>query len=266
MIIIKKMLFNYLKFSIKNRRAWWYTATSRTRSRFVKTTLGSFWLGFSNLLLIVTLGIVYGAVFKVNDFRSYFVYLGIGLVFWNSLSSSISNAPQLFAHNASNIKNTNLNPVFYTLEEWSFQIQTFGQSFILVFLVLLFLQPTLIFNLLIFSWLPILNFIIFIYWFPLLVCLASVRYNDIAQIVPIALQLIFLTSPILYRKESLGDLEWITNVNFIYKVIEPIRISLINGQIFYFDNLLLLIINLLGLILTLCYLSNERKRLPFMVS
>ena len=265
MIIIKKMLFDYLQFSIKNRRAWWYTATSRTRSRFARTNLGSFWLGFSNLLSIATLGIVYGTVFSVSNFRSYFVYLGIGLVVWNTLSSSIGNAPQLFAHNASNIKNTNLNPIFYTLEEWSFQIQTFGQSFILVFLCFLFLQPTLISNLLLFSWLPVLNLIIFIYWFPLLVCLASIRFNDIAQLVPIVLQLIFLTSPILYRKESLGDLEWITNANFIYKVIEPIRMSLINGEIIYSEVFLLLFINILGVVMTLCYLKSQSKRLPFMI-
>ena len=265
MIIIKKMLYNYLQFTFKNRRSWWYTATSRTRSRFVRTTLGSFWLGFSNLLSILTLGIVYGTVFSVSNFRSYFLYLGIGLVIWNTLSSSIGNAPQLFAHNASNIKNTNLNPIFYTLEEWSFQIQTFGQSFILVFLVFLFLQPTLIYNLLLFSLFPILNLIIFIYWFPLLVCLASIRFNDIAQLVPILLQLIFLTSPILYRKESLGDLEWITNANFIYKVIEPIRMSLIDGKIIYSEVFLLFIINILGVILTLCYLKYESKRLPFMI-
>ena len=259
------MLSNYLRFAIKNRRAWWYTATSRTRSRFARTTLGSFWLGFSNLLSIVTLGIVYGTVFSVSNFRSYFVYLGIGLVVWNTLSSSIVSAPQLFAHNASNIKNTNLNPIFYTLEEWSFQIQTFGQSFILVFFVFLFLQPTLILNLLLFSLLPILNLIIFIYWFPLLVCLASTRFNDITQLVPILLQLIFLTSPILYRKESLGNLEWITNANFIYKVIEPIRISLIDGRVNYLEVFLLFLINILGVILTLRYFKSESKKLPFML-
>ena len=36
------------------------------------------------------------------------------------------------------------------------------------------------------------------------------RFSDLAQLVPIILQLIFLISPILYRKENLGDLNWIT--------------------------------------------------------
>ncbi len=265
MIIIVKMLLDNFKFAFKTRKAWWYTATSRSRARFARTTLGSFWLGFSNLLSIGTLGIVYGTVFSVEDFRSYFIYLGFGLVIWNTISSSISNAPNLFAHNSSNIKNMNLKPIFYTLEEWSFQLQTFIQSFILVFIVFLFLKFNLINNLLIYSWLPFLNLFVFIYWFPVIICLISVRFTDIAQLVPIVLQLVFLTSPILYRKESLGSLEWITNLNFIYQILDPIRMSIINGYINYAHSMLLFFLNVIGLFVTIKILNLESKRLPFLL-
>ena len=259
------MLLDNFKFAFRTRKAWWYIATSRSRARFAKTTLGSFWLGFSNLLSIGTLGIVYGTVFSVNDFSSYFIYLGFGLVIWNTLSSSIANSPNLFSHNSSNIRNMNLKPIFYTLEEWAFQLQTFIQSFILVFFVFLFLKFTLISNLLIFSWIPLLNLIIFIYWFPVIICLISVRFTDIAQLVPIVLQLIFLTSPILYRKESLGSIEWITNLNFIYQILDPLRTSIIHGSINYHDSIIILVLNLIGLFLTIRLLNSESKRLPFLL-
>ena len=265
MITLVKILFNNFKFAFKTRKAWWYTATSRSKARFARTTLGSFWLGFSNLLSIGTLGVVYGTVFSVNDFQSYFVYLGFGLVIWNTLSSSISNSPQLFAHNSSNIKNMNLKPIFYSLEEWSFQLQTFLQSFILVFFVLIFFKFSLVINLLLYSWLPFLNLFIFIYWFPLIICLVSVRFNDIAQLVPIVLQLVFLTSPILYLKDSLGALIWITNFNFIYQILDPLRLSIISGYVNYQNSILLLIFNLLGLVGTIFYLHYESKKLPYLV-
>ena len=265
MITLRKMLLDNLKFALKTRRAWWFTATSRSRARFARTTLGSFWLGFSNLLSILTLGIVYGTVFSVDNFRSYFLYLGIGLVIWNTISSSISNAPQLFAHNSSNIKNMNLKPFFYTLEEWSFQLQTFLQSFSLVFFVFLFLKKVLIVNLFFYSWIPFLNLIIFIYWFPVLICLISVRFTDIAQLVPIVLQLVFLTSPILYRKESLGDLSWIVNINFIYKILDPLRVSILDGYINYQNAFIILLLNLCGFLLTMLLLNNDSKRLPFLL-
>ena len=265
MIIIVKMLLDNFKFAFKTRKAWWYTATSRSRARFARTTLGSFWLGFSNLLSIGTLGVVYGTVFSVDDFTSYFIYLGFGLVIWNTISSSISNSPQLLAHNSSNIKNMNLKPIFYTLEEWSFQLQTFIQSFILVFFVFLFLKSSLLVNLITYSWIPFFNLFVFIYWFPVIICLISIRFNDIAQLVPIVLQLVFLTSPILYTRESLGSLSWITNLNFIYQILDPLRISIIEGSINYKDSLLILVVNFAGLFLTIKLLNHESKRLPFLV-
>ncbi len=265
MIIIKEMLLDNFKFAFKTRKAWWYTATSRSRARFARTTLGSFWLGFSNLLSIGTLGIVYGTVFSVEDFGSYFIYLGFGLVIWNTISSSIANSPQLFQHNSSNIKNMNLKSIFYTLEEWSFQLQTFFQSFILVFFVFIFFKLSLLSNLLLYSWIPFLNLFVFIYWFPILVCLICVRFTDFAQLVPIVLQLIFLISPILYRKENLGSLDWITNINFIYQILAPLRNSLIEGFVNYQDSFLILGFNVLGLFFTNLILNNESKRLPFLL-
>ena len=265
MTTIVKMLLDNFKLAFKTRNAWWYTASSRSRARFARTTLGSFWLGFSNLLSIGTLGIVYGTVFSVEDFKSYFIYLAFGLVVWNTISSSISNSPNLFAHNSSNIKNMNLKPIFYTLEEWSFQLQTFIQSFVLVLLVFLFFKFLLISNLLLYAWLPLLNLFIFIYWFPLLICLISVRFTDIAQLVPIVLQLVFLTSPILYRKESLGSIGWITNLNFIYQVLDPLRESIINGTINYPNSFLILFFNFIGLFLSITLLDIESKRLPFLL-
>ena len=265
MIIIVKMLLDNFKFAFKTRKAWWYTASSRSRARFARTTLGSFWLGFSNLLSIGTLGIVYGTVFSVADFKSYFIYLGFGLVIWNTISCSISNAPNLFAHNSSNIKNMNVKPIFYTLEEWSFQLQTFFQSFVLVFFVFLFWNSSLMGNMLTHSWIPLLNLFVFIYWFPVFICLISLRFNDIAQLVPIALQLVFLTSPILYMKESLGSLGWITNFNFIYQILDPVRISIIDGFINYQHSILILTFNCIGLFLTMRLLNFETKKLPFLL-
>ena len=259
------MLVKNLKFAFEKRRVWWFTATSRTRARFAKTTLGSFWLGLSNLLSIATLGVVYGTVFSVPDFKSYFIYLGIGLVVWNAISSAIASAPELFSHNSQNIKNMNLHPLFYTLEEWAFQLQTFFQSFILVFFVLFFVKKIILINLLVYSWLPLINLIIFLYWFPVLICLIGVRYTDVAQFVPIILQLVFLTSPILYRKETLGGLDWIIDYNLIYKILDPIRASIIDGQIDYQRSIIILFMNLLGLVISLFLIERNTKNLPFLI-
>ena len=259
------MVIDTLAYAFKSRRAWWFTATARTRARFVRTTLGSFWFGFSNLLSIVLLGFVYGTVFKVENFQAYFLYLGLGLVIWNAIKGCIAAAPILFEYNATNIKNLNLNPIFYSLEEWAYQVQTFVQSFALVFAVLAIFNPHIILNFLLSAWLPLLNLFIFFHWVPLILCLIGARFTDFSQFVPLFTQLIFLVSPILYQKKMMGPLSWLADWNPIYQVLSPLRLSIIEGQIFWGQSLLLLAVNVAGCLVSVMLLERNRKILPFLV-
>ena len=256
---------NTLRYAWSSRRAWWFTATARTRDRFARTTLGSFWLGLSNLLSVAVLAAVYGTVFKVEDFRSYVVYLGIGLVVWNAIAGAVQSAPNLFRSNAGNLKNTNIHPIFYSLEEWSFQVQSFLQSCGLVLLVLTFFQPDLPLNLLTTGIIPLVNVLLFIYWIPLLICLLGAYFEDLFQLIPIALQLMFLLSPILYEKKALGELSWTADLNPLYVVMNSLRHALIHGGFETTHSILLLIGNLFGILTSIHILEKQRKNLPFLV-
>lgn len=254
-----------LRYAWVSRRAWWFTATARTKERFARTALGSFWLGISNLLSIGVLATVYGAVFKVKDFGTYVVFLGTGLVIWNAIASAVQSAPGLFRANAGNIKNTNIHPIFFTLEEWSFQVQTFFQSFGLVLLALMFIQPSLLLHLFTSGLLPLINLLIFLYWLPLLLCLLGARYEDLYQLIPIAMQLMFLLSPILYQKEALGALGWTADLNPLYRVLSNLRHALIQGELKMGQTLIVLFINLIGVLTSLWLLERQRRELPFLV-
>jgi lipopolysaccharide transport system permease protein len=256
---------DYLGYGWRSRRVWWFTATARTHARFARTLLGGFWLGISNLLSIVVLAVVYGTVFKISDFNHYIVYLGLGLVIWNSLAAAITSAPNLLEQNATHLKNINLNPIFYPLDEWAFQLQTFLQSFLLVVAGLAFFQPSLLLHLLTSAWLPLLNLVVFLFWAPLVICLLGARYRDLYQLVPIVLQLVFLLSPILYKKESLGSLGWTADLNPIYRVLSPLRHALLHGEVLWGQVLIMVVLNALGIWLGCLMLKRERKHLPFMV-
>lgn len=254
-----------VKFAWRSRRVWWFTATARTKARYVRTKLGNLWLGFTNLLSIAALAAVYGTVFKVQNFPEYAVYLGVGLVLWNSLSGAIGCAPRLLEQNRDSINNINLPPLFYALEEWAFQLQTFFQSFVMVLLGLSFLKSNLLLNVVLFGIPGILNFSIFMFWLPLLVCLIGARFKDFYQLVPIVLQLVFLLSPILYMKTNLGSMQWIAALNPLYNSFAPLRDSIINGHPALHANMIQLVTNLLGLYASLVFLRKERKMLPFLV-
>jgi len=254
-----------LRVGWSTRRAWWFTATARTKERFARTALGSFWLGLSNLLSIGSLAFVYGSVFKVKDFGHYVVYLGLGLVIWNTIASAVQAAPSLLRINSGNIKNTNMHPVFYTLEEWSFQTQTFAQSFSLVLIALSLFQPSLPANLITGGMLPLLNLLLFIYWLPTLLCLIGAEYEDLFQLIPIVLQLMFLLSPILYEKDALGGLAWTADINPLYRITSSLRHALMTGEARFTQTFIIASLNVIGIAITLATLENRRRRLPFLV-
>jgi lipopolysaccharide transport system permease protein len=254
-----------LRYAWNSRRAWWFTATARSRERFARSALGSFWLGISNLLSITVLAAVYGTVFKVQNFYEYVVYLGLGLVVWNTLAAAIQSAPTLFKVNATNIKNTATDPIFYTFEEWSFQVQTFLQSFALVFLALVLLKPSLLFNLFHAGMLPLLNLVLLLYWLPLLACLLGAWYDDFFQLIPIILQLTFLLSPILYKREALGQFGWAADWNPLYQIIESVREGIMHGNLMIWQNLLITGVNIIGIISAAWILQRQRRHLPFIL-
>ena len=99
----------------------------------------------------------------------------------------------------------------------------------------------------------------------MIVCLLGARYRDFYQLVPIALQLVFLLSPILYRKDNLGSMAWTANLNPLYRVLSPVRHSLMAGEVQWSVGLLMLAINGVGLCVALRWLNRERPHLPFLI-
>ena len=71
------MIIDDLKYCFKTRRVWWYTASSRTKARFARTSLGSFWLGLSNLLSILALGAIYLLQIVDAGVESHFIHFDV---------------------------------------------------------------------------------------------------------------------------------------------------------------------------------------------
>jgi len=84
-------------------------------------------------------------------------------------------------------------------------------------------------------------------------------------LVPIALQLVFLLSPILYEKKNLGALSWTADLNPLYRILSPLRHALITGELLGWQDGVLLIFNLLGVGAAAWLISRERPHLPFLI-
>tara|TARA_B100001093_G_scaffold312315_1_gene298030 strand:- start:1277 stop:2062 length:786 start_codon:yes stop_codon:yes gene_type:complete len=251
-----------IKYIIKTRRTYWFTATSKTKARYARTSLGSFWLGLSTLLTVICLGSVYGRVFNVTNFREYFIYLGFGLVIWTPICEAINTAPLIFSRNSNSLKNSRIKPIFFVCQEWAFQIQSFVQAFLMVFLVLFLFSPDIIFNLGV-SLIHFANLFLFIFWLQLLISLLGTKFTDLFQLLPVLTNLLFLLSPILYKKVNLDSFTFIADYNPIYQVLRLLRSSIINGSFNLEIGLIALFLNLILILISLMVYVKMEKRLIF---
>jgi len=252
-----------IDYAFQSRRFWWFNASSRTKARFRRTVLGSFWLGLSTVLSTICLAVVYSTIFNVDDRINFALYIGFGLCFWNTLSTSLSSSPTLFEVNRDCLHNTNLPIVFYLLQEWAFTIQSFIQTFAITFACGLILSPTIITSLpsLI---LPLFLFLVTLFWLPALICIGGARFQDLYQLIPVAMTLLFLLSPLLYYEDSLGSLHWVADFNPIYQTISVARDSLIGANISLYRYLLLSSFNVAGLLLLNSTYNKLKSNLKFM--
>ena len=109
------------------------------------------------------------------------------------------------------------------------------------------------------------NILLLMFWLPLIICILGTYFEDLYQLIPVALQLMFLLTPILYRKEALGEYGWIAQANPIYIGIENIRTAILGGGFNIAKNMTLLAMNLLLTITALALLEKKRRELPFLV-
>jgi len=242
----------------KKRKAWWFTATARTKERYARSKLGNIWIGLSTLLTSVLLGVVYGNLFKVKDPLSFFIYIALGLTTWNALATSIGNSPNMFRNNQILLKNTNIHPAFFAFEEWAFNMIELSQSMGFITIAVVLIQPEIALNILLWGWLPIINLCVAMFWIPVLCGVASVRYEDFFQIVPLALQLSFLLAPVLYTKEALGSTQWIADINFLYQIINSVRSSFLGDGVDLKITFTLCLINCIGTLTTMGILDKFR--------
>lgn len=171
-----------LAYTCRTARAWWYSAWLRTLARFSRTCLVSFWLGLSNLLSVGLLAVVYGAVFRVPNPWEYAVFLGLGIPLLGLVSQAAIAGCGLFTTPArrDQLVNNTMPALFYCLEEWAFQLQSFAQAFLILLVAAAFLQPSIVPHFLLTAWLPLLNLGLFTMAVIQLMAILGARFRDVS--------------------------------------------------------------------------------------
>src|SRR5690606_18693098 len=74
----------------QHRHIWMLLAWLEIKQRYNRSKIGPFWLTISMGVMVAALGVIYGALFKMN-LRDYLPMLAIGLVIWSFISLTITD-------------------------------------------------------------------------------------------------------------------------------------------------------------------------------
>ena len=200
------------------RYAIFYTAAGDIRARYRRSVLGPMWIIIGLGASSAGLGFMWGALLG-EELRSIVPRITIGLLIWYFISSVLTEGVAIFTIHSEIVKNMRLPKSFLPLQLMTKHLIVFAHGLPIMLLAVIFSSEPI-------SWLTFLaipNMLLcFSIMFSLMYICAflSTRYRDLAQIVQIAMPVLFFLSPVLFKVEQLQNMEWLIWLNpFSYIIL-----------------------------------------------
>jgi ABC-type polysaccharide/polyol phosphate export permease len=212
-------------FRISGMLAW-----QDIRQAYRRSAVGPFWLTIGMAVQILTMGIVFGLIFK-TDLREYLPFLATSVILWGLISSTVNDGCMSFISAEAIIKQLRIPHFQHVFRVVWKNIITAGHNIVilpLVFLAfwefpnwsLLALVPGLVILVLNLTW---------IVW---LLGMLSARYRDMPPIISSVVTIAFYVTPVMWypkliENDSLAHL--LLGLNPLYHWIQIVRLPIL-GQ------------------------------------
>ena len=197
------------------------------RNRYRGSVLGPLWMSLSSLIMLIGLGLLYGALFKFK-LSDYLPHLAVSLIVWQWMAGFINDSCATLTSADGVIRQMRLPYTLHALRVAFRNTLVAAHSLPLIPIVfLVFGQVPGPEALLAIPGLVLIS--INMLAGGLLLGMVCARFRDIPPIVANAVQLAFFVSPILWKPELLGDaMVWMA-FNPFYALLETVRGPLLEG-------------------------------------
>jgi lipopolysaccharide transport system permease protein len=197
------------------------------RNRYRGSVLGPLWMSLSTLIMLIGLGLLYGALFKFK-LSNYLPHLAVSLIVWQWMAGFINDSCATLTSAEGVIRQMRLPYTLHALRVAFRNTLVAAHSLPLIPIIcLIFGQVPGPEALLAIPGLVLIS--INMLAGGLLLGMVCARFRDIPPIVANVVQLAFFVSPILWKPELLGDaMVWMA-FNPFYALLETVRGPLLEG-------------------------------------
>lgn len=247
----------------KQWRIWATLAWNMIKMQYRRTILGPFWIALQHAIFILTLGYIFASIQKEN-YASFFVYFATGYTFWILISSFVTSAGNTFLglNGLPNMTNAALSNHIYL--QFTSQILLFAHKIIPLVVILLIFHNTITINfpLLLCGFLMLM---IFGFWMSALLGCLSLRFQDIKPAFTSIMQVMFFVTPVMFQTSRIPGAEKFSSFNPFYHILVVVRGYIINEDVTLFNWIAVLVINIIGIGITLWVLRWSRPKLAYWV-
>jgi ABC-2 type transport system permease protein len=206
---------------------WGTMGLQDIRHRYRRSIIGPFWLTISMGVMVGSLGLLYGTIFR-QQMDDYLPYLSAGFVVWGLISSLVLDGASAFISGEGLIKQLPAPLSIYVYRvAWTHLIIFFHNVWI-VFIVLIWYGKNP-------GWTALVAFpalalvLLNGLWMGLLFGLLSSRFRDIPQIIASIVQVMFFLTPIIWQPSMIPGRALILDLNPFYYFVELVRRPLIGS-------------------------------------
>ena len=231
------------------------------RQRYRGSVLGPFWLTISMAIMIATLGVLYSTLMKM-DIHTYLPFLCLGLLFWTTTSTLITDGCVVFVNSDTIILQSRMPLTVHVMRSLSRNFIIFAHNCLVGLAVIVIFQV----HQSLYSLVSLVGIaLIYLngFWVTLLFGMLCARFRDVGQIVSSFTQILFFLTPILWHPTALGMRHWIADFNPAYALIEIARAPLLGVPISQNVWVIALTTTVIGWALAFSFFARYRARIPY---
>ncbi|WP_370747878.1 ABC transporter permease [Parasutterella sp.] len=249
--------------SLKNIKLPFYIAWFDIRQRYRRSSLGPFWITISTGVLIGTIGIVFGTLYKA-PVEIFLPYLCTGYIIWGLISSVIVQSTDVYCQSENMVKQLSLPLFTYILTMIAKCLYIFAHNLVILPVVFLIVGKPINWNFLLVIpgfFLLLLNFC----WMSLILSIVCTRFRDMRQIIVSGLQVFFYLTPIVWMPSLLPEKSatLIVEPNPFYHLLEIVRAPLLGLAPSALNWCYSLVLAILGTAIGLAFFNKYRTRIAY---
>ena len=248
--------------TLRDRELWGTLGWADIKFRYRRTVIGPFWLTISTGIIVFAIGLLYAALLQ-KDISTYIPFFAIGMIFWQFLSTGMTEGCSVFINAASIIKAYPIAlPTHVFRLMWRNVIIFMHNVMIIVVVWAIFRWPLSPVVLLAVPGIALL--MIFMLGMTLFLGVLCTRFRDVPLVIGATMQLLFFLTPVMWAPADVGlQQQWVVEINPLYGLIEVVRAPLLNTVPALKEWLLAAGSAACSLWIGLLFYSRHHRRIPY---